>query len=409
MRKLVTFRVIDEIKPHDNADKLELALIGGWQCIVKKDDFKAGELVIFFEIDSLLPIKPEFEFLRQYSYIQKEWLKSESNPEGERFRLKTVRLRQEISQGLIIPIPQDDEVLQNMIKQEVSDIEYDIFDLDLSEHFGVIKYDPPEKILSARMGGRPRGDFPAWIRKTDQERIQNIDFKQFHESIKTGEVFEVTQKYDGSSLTCFYLLPDSQYADEKYNGLGICSRNVYLKHQADENNHDVGNNAFVQTVFNTKLNEAIEKTAKTLGYDIAVQGELIGEGIQENLHGIQGYQLHVFDIFNITKQKYLLPDERKEVFKLLKYNGFTDYHVDNHTYLCGVFSLRSLWGNIMQEQSDESDELHPQHISEMREIILAYTEYTLPSGNPNEGLVFKSHSRDFSFKAVSNSYLLLKG
>lgn len=284
-----------------------------------------------------------------------------------------------------------------------------LLDFDLSELFGVIKYDPPEKILSARMGGRPRGDFPAWIRKTDQERIQNINFKQFQESIKSGEVFEVTQKYDGSSLTCFYLLPDSQYADEKYNGLGICSRNVYLKHQADENNPDVGNNVFVKTVFETKLNEAIEKTAKTLGYDIAVQGELIGEGIQDNLHGVQGYQLHVFDIFNITKQKYLLPDERKAVFKLLKDNGFIDFHVESHPYLCGVFSLQGLWTNIMLADSEESDELHPRHISDMREIVLSYTEYTLPSGNPNEGLVFKSHSRDFSFKAVSNSYLLLKG
>lgn len=285
--------------------------------------------------------------------------------------------------------------------------------LDVTDLLGVIKYDPPEKILSARMGGRPRGDFPAWIRKTDQERIQNINFKQFQESIKSGEVFEVTQKYDGSSLTCFYLLPDSQYADEKYNGLGICSRNVYLKHQADENNPDVGNNAFVKTVFETKLNEAIEKTAKTLGYDIAVQGELIGEGIQDNLHGVQGYQLHVFDIFNITKQKYLLPDERKAVFKLLKDNGFIDFHVESHPYLCGVFSLKNLWQNVIIETGRfnlaEENELHPEHISGMREIILAYTEYTLPSGNPNEGLVFKSHSRDFSFKAVSNSYLLLKG
>lgn len=130
MRKLVTFRVIDEIKPHCNADKLELAMIGGWQCIVKKDDFKAGELVIFFEIDSLLPIKPEFEFLRQYSYVQKEWLKSESNPEGEGFRLRTLKLRGEISSGIVLKINELFEVVHHDGKDYLNISDYKLSDLE---------------------------------------------------------------------------------------------------------------------------------------------------------------------------------------------------------------------------------------------------------------------------------------
>jgi RNA ligase (TIGR02306 family) len=405
MRKLVTIREIDAVLPHPNADRLALAIIGGWQCVVKKGDFRSGDLCVFFEIDSLLPIRPEFEFLRQYSYVQKEWLKSETNPEGEGYRLRTIKLRKEISQGLVLPIPEDDEFIQRAIREEALDIEDGLFELDFSDHFGVTKYDPPEKILSARMGGRPRGGFPSFIFKTDQERIQNINYRQLAESIKLAESFEVTQKMDGSSLTVFYLHQESPFADEKYNGLGICSRNIYLKHQTEEGSPEI-DNVFIKSVFESNLHIAIEKVAKHLGYDIAVQGELIGEGIQDNLHNIVGYEIHVFDIFNITKQKYLLPAERNEVFNILYNFGFIGYHVNVLSFgLTYGANINHIWHSV---KDPESIEPSPEEMTKIRHMILEQAEWDLAHGKPNEGIVFKSLNRDFSFKAVSNSYLLYK-
>ncbi len=119
MRKLVTIRKVNEIKEHPNADLLELAVIDGWQCVVKKGEFKAGESIVFFEIDSVLPVKEEFEFLRKSSYIKKDWL-----PNGEGFRLKTIKLRKEISQGLIIKLPDE-------LRNSSHDLDYsELFQLD---------------------------------------------------------------------------------------------------------------------------------------------------------------------------------------------------------------------------------------------------------------------------------------
>lgn len=151
-RKLATIRKIDSILVHPNADLLELAIIGGWQCVVKKGEFKAGDLCVYFEIDSLLPVIPEFEFLRKSSYIKKDWLEPYFE-NGECFRLKTIRLRKEYSQGLIIPIP--DEVINSY--ELYLGTEEESIGADVTEFFGVVKCEPP---LNPSMQGKTAGNFP---------------------------------------------------------------------------------------------------------------------------------------------------------------------------------------------------------------------------------------------------------
>lgn len=353
MRKLVTIRKVNEIKEHPNADLLELAVIDGWQCVVKKGEFKADESIIFFEIDSVLPVKEEFEFLRKSSYIKKDWL-----PNGEGFRLKTVKLRKEISQGLIIKLPDE---LQNSSH-----------DLDYSEFFGVIKYDPPMNLTGF---GIPRGSFPSFIPKTDQERIQNISINQIKNSIESNESFEVTQKYDGSSITVFNILDNSKFIDEKYSGIGICSRNIYLKMDENEDNR------YISVARKLNLDTATKKLSEYLNCDIAVQGELCGVGIQNNHHGLSNYNIFVFDIFDITNQTYFNPNSRMELFNKLVDFGFLGSHVD------------IIHNNYMLPSSDRND-------------IIKLSEYKLPNGNENEGLVYKSYYRNFSFKVISNNFLL---
>jgi RNA ligase (TIGR02306 family) len=193
MRKLATLRKIAKIISHTNADNLELAIIDGWQVVVKKNEFKQNDLVVYFEIDSLLPITEEFEFLRKSSYIKKDWLKS-SFRNGEAFRLRTIKLRKELSQGLIIPISDKLSVVINNGSVNIDD--------DLSDFFGVKKYDPPLNISNATRS-LVQGKFPESIPKTDQTRIQNLSYDELLESFQLAETFEVTQKYNGSSITIY--------------------------------------------------------------------------------------------------------------------------------------------------------------------------------------------------------------
>ena len=144
-RKLATIRKIKDIVPIEGADAIELALVDGWQVVVAKNvGHKVGDKIVFCEIDAFLPIKEEFEFLRKSSY------KKMGDQEG--FRLKTIKLRGQISQGLILPysvIP---------IAQFAS--AYDLPEgMDVSEMLGIVKYEPP---VPAQLAGKVKGFFPSY-------------------------------------------------------------------------------------------------------------------------------------------------------------------------------------------------------------------------------------------------------
>lgn len=85
MRKLATVRTISDIRPIEGADRIELAIVDGWQCVVGKDHFQVGDTVIYCEVDTVLPVHPEYEYLRKSCYVKADWL-----PQGEGYRLRTM-------------------------------------------------------------------------------------------------------------------------------------------------------------------------------------------------------------------------------------------------------------------------------------------------------------------------------
>lgn len=100
-RKLVTVRKIDSIETIEDADSIEVAVLGGWKAVVRKDEVKKGELVAYFEIDSLIPVKPWSEFLLKGSSLKTV------NIDGKEYsgvRLRTKKLRGVISQGLVVKL-----------------------------------------------------------------------------------------------------------------------------------------------------------------------------------------------------------------------------------------------------------------------------------------------------------------
>jgi len=256
-RKLSTIRRISEITPIDGADKIELVTIDGWKVVVAKDvGHKVGDLVVYCEIDSFLPIREEFEFLRKSSYK-----KMSDGKEG--FRLKTIRLKNTLSQGLVLPI----SVLD--FGEMVSEGQ------DVTERLGIVKYEPP---IPAELSGKVKGLFPSFLRKTDEERVQNL--QSDYEDLKTQK-FYVTEKLDGSSATFYY--KDGQF--------GVCSRNLELLETEDN------------TYWKVARQLDLENKLSTLKLNISLQGELIGEGIQGNPYKIKGQTVKFFTGFDIDTQR----------------------------------------------------------------------------------------------------------
>jgi RNA ligase (TIGR02306 family) len=258
-RKLATVRIITDIKPIEGADMIELATVGGWNVVVAKNvGHKVGDMVVYCEIDSFLPIREEFEFLRKTSY------KKMGDQEG--FRLKTIRLRGQVSQGLILPI----HVLP--LLEMVHEGQ------DVTEMLGIVKYEPP---IPAELAGKVKGQFPSFLRKTDEERVQNL-VKEYEEyRYQSKHQFYITEKLDGSSAT-FYL----------NNGeFGVCSRNLELL--------ETEGNTFWKVARETDL----ENKLRQYGKNLSLQGELIGEGIQGNPYKIKGHTVQYFNVFDIDKQQ----------------------------------------------------------------------------------------------------------
>jgi RNA ligase (TIGR02306 family) len=257
-RKLTSIRTITDIRPIENADMIELASVGGWNVVVAKNvGHKVGDWVVYCEIDSFLPIREEFEFLRKSSY------KKMGDREG--FRLKTVKLRGQISQGLILPfhiLPFGDTFHEG---QDVSDI------------LGIIKYEPP---IPAELAGKVKGVFPSFIPKTDEERVQNIAVEYTALFFNSNQKFYVTEKLDGSSAT--YYIKNGEF--------GVCSRNLELLETEDN------------TFWKVARHLGLEEKMSSLGRNISFQGELIGEGIQGNPYKIKGQTVKFFNIFDIDTQ-----------------------------------------------------------------------------------------------------------
>lgn len=353
MRKLVTLRTVNNITPIEGADKIVSASIDGWNCIVKANEFKIGDVGVFFEVDSLIPLTDEFAFLKD---------KARKNHGGIifndlRIRIKTIRLKGVLSQGLLLPI--------SLFKDRIDFSAYD-FESDLTEAFNVLKYEP--KVL-ARLRGNAKGLFPSFIFKTDQERVQNLP-KVYSMSIEKGLDYEVTLKMNGASMTVFYQTVTGN------NDNGVCSRNYQLELN-QENNHycDIQKRDHI-------IERLIEYHAKT-GKSYAVQGELVGVDIQKNYEQFDTLQFFVFDVFDIEEGKYLFPEERRKVVAELglKHVPVIEEH----------FSLSTFNENTFMDE------------------ILKYADGKSINAPVREGVVFKSnqphHGLSYSFKAISNIYL----
>lgn len=342
MRKMASIRRVDNIVPIPGADAIECAVIGGWSVVVKKGEFKIGDLAVYLEIDAWVPTE-----LAPFLSKGKE-PRVYNGVSGE--RLKTVRLRGQISQGLLLPFTAAMAIKMGAgPDSRFSDYEGQ----DVSEHFGIQKWEPE---IPAQLAGVTKGLFPSFIQKTDQERVQNLVGVN-DEAARTHYRFEVTEKLEGSSMTVF--MHDGEF--------GVCSRNLELKFSES--------NAF----WAAAIKYDIENKLRLIGLnDIAIQGELIGPGIQGNIYNLTSPEFHVFDIYDIRKGEYLSPRLRRDVVAMLQLN-----HVP------------VIMSDVMLPSGNVQDIL-----------AMAEGKSMLNDKQEREGIVFKSVSGGITFKAISNRYLL---
>lgn len=255
-RTLASIENILELNPITGADKIEVAKIKGWNVVVKKGEFNVGDKVVYCEVDSILPERPEFEFLKDKHY-----------------RIRTVKLRGQVSQGICFPL--------DILPSQIDNLEPGF---DVTEILGVTKYEKP---IPVNMRGKIRCPISRLaVPKTDEMRVQNIpDVLERHK----GKILYITEKIDGTSMSC-YLDPET--------GLHVCSRNVDL---APDFEHKWNGNSY--WTYASEYN--IEEILKQMGGTIAIQGELFGKGIQGSKYKIQDIRYRVFNMWDMVNHCYL--------------------------------------------------------------------------------------------------------
>jgi RNA ligase (TIGR02306 family) len=335
MRKMASIRRIDDIVPIEGADAIECAVLGGWKVVIKKGEFTVGNLAVYCEIDSWIPTE-----LAPFLSKGKE-PREFGGIKGE--RLRTVKLRGQLSQGLLLPL-----------EPTCANIESELFEgLDVSIPLNIVKWEAP---INAQLAGQIKGNFPSVIPKTDQERVQNLT-KEIKAAFDNNLLFELTEKLEGSSMTCYLIEQE----------FGVCSRNLDLK-RTDDN-----------TLWKVAIEDKIELKMRIAGLDNhAIQGELVGPGIQGNIYKLSKPMFFVFDIYDIKKGAYMNPVERQAMIKVLQLN-----HVP-----------------VLTNDKDLG-------IGTIDELLLwAEDKSVLNEKQEREGIVFKQIDGGMTFKAISNKYLL---
>jgi hypothetical protein len=393
-RELAYIVTIDEIKPIPNYDRVEHARVGGWWVIVKKNQFKVGEPAIYIEVDSKVPEKEPFLFL-----------------EAKKYRVKTQKMCKVISQGLLMH-PSD---FGWFSMQNKTDLQWDMHDEKgkvlevgdfVTEKLGITYYEPEDnkrkansvdkykkmaqrrpdifkkpwarwmmkrdwgkKVMFLFFGRKKdkKGAWPSWIKKTDEERCQNMPW------LFPGgdERFTVTEKIDGTSTT--FAIKGWGRKQEFY----VCSRNVVQDTPERENYYD--GNVYWEMAEKYNVKEALASFMDPGIEYIILQGETYGEGIQKRDYSMKGHDFAAFNL--IVKEENCEPIrfdwyEMKRLLDVVK--------IPVVPLVDGDFKI-------------------PETCDELLEIAEGNSAI---DGKMREGIVIRSKDGQRSFKAVSNPFLL---
>lgn len=383
-RKLASIVEISKVSPIEGADRLEVAEMvdKGWKVVIQKDEFKVGDMAVYFEIDSYLDPNDE-----RYAFLKDRCLRKFVSKAGsvlrEGIRIKTIKLRGQISQGLLMPLDKFPEIATTefegkkfvigLAEQEGMDSPLIPFmGADVTDILHVEHYEEVKEQLQPSMGNPISADamgrFPSdYIPKTDEERLQNLG--NWFSKMK-GRRWQVTCKHDGTSCTIAFS-PTIDFENPNI----VCSRNLRLKRESSDGS--------VPVYWQMAEKYGILEMLSVLfvgGCEYAIQGEIVGPGIQKDRNKEKELTFLCFRIWDIKKQTWVNPKETVE--------------------LCDKLQIPHV--QVVKDDFAFFDE-----ISSMDEA-LKFAEGKTDEGNEREGIVCKTVDDGpyASFKVISNRYLL---
>lgn len=332
-RKLASIQQIRHVRPIDGADNIEVVGVLGWECVAKKGEFQEGDPCVYFEIDSLLPEEPRYEFLMSSSYRK----------DLGRFRLRTARFRKQLSQGLALPLSMFPEVGSLPVGS------------DLTEILNVEKYEPP---IPANIAGSARA-FSWPLAKTDEPRIQQDE--GLMEPL-VGKPYYMSLKLDGTSCT-FVIDPN----DGEYH---VCGRNYsYVRAEG-------------HSFWGVSDRYDIERSLRSLGGHLALQGEIVGPGIQNNKMGLGSVDFYVFNVVDLRNRRRLLLDDALSVCGIMGLN------------FVPILERGESFSYDVRQLLDRAKGKYREHFPGAKK------------DQEREGIVVRSMCGSVSFKAISNDFLL---
>lgn len=374
MRKLASIQVIKNLEPIVGADLIEKATILGWEVVVKKGEFKIGDTVVYVEIDSIMPQRPEYEFLRP-----------------RKFKIKTVKLKNTISQGIAFPLSIITDAKPDF------DISLIVEDLDVTEILGIKKWDPEQESIIIekepefndknefvraykkykyfivrflkKLFGIPTGtasdDFPSYVPKTDETRVQT---SQRGLETHKGKRAYITEKLEGSSTTYITIKSKGNFFKRLFGRQPmkfiVCSRNRIVNNRADDR-------WFIADKY------SLSRRMTALGRNFAIQGELIGPKIQGNLYELPEKDFRMYLAYDIDEKRYFTLSELKALANELQ-----------------IVSVPLL------------DENHIIHTDTKAYVDLSIGNSKLNSKKKREGIVIRLAEENYSFKSINPEYLL---
>lgn len=333
MKKLATIERITEFKKHPNADRLNLIKVKGWQCVTA-ETYNVGDLVIYIQIDTTVPRTEWSKFL----------FKDDSK---ERERIRTIKLRGMISQGLCLPL----DVLNfvtNATARALSE------GMDVTELLDIRKYEKPQPKSQDALGPFPT----ELVAKTDEERLQNVP--EVLDELR-GKPYVITKKMDGTSGTFI-----------KHNGqIRVCSRNMELKD---------GNNHYWNMVRKYKLDEVMEEG------DV-IQAEIIGPGIQKNHSGEAEVNMTVFNYGKVEGRAYSDDADLKE------------YCASKGLIMVNVVERGVSFDYTLEELLEKADTIKYTNGSQCEGIVI----------RPQKERFSETLQGRLSFKVISNKFAVKHG
>lgn len=404
IRELAYVVIIDNVTPIEGYDRVELAHVGGWTIVVGKDEFRAGDPAIYFEIDSKLP---EIEPFTNMEFLAKK-----------HYKIKTQKMCKSISQGLLMsaanfgwhiaycighktPYIVDNNSKCHFIEDESRFLTAELgvtyaesgdnkrkaasadkYKVMAQRHRKLFSRQPFRTFMRYKWGrkllfllfGRTKDKkkgWPGWVKKTDEERVENMPWV-----LNNKDTWIATEKIDGTSTTFTMRKKNKKPYNFKYDFF-VCSRNVVMDKPDKECYYDT--NVYWEMAQKYKV-EAVLKMLLEVSFPkaewITLQGETFGIGVQKNNYGLEGHDFRAFNL--ITSDKGRLNSIEME--RILKEVKIPSVPILNKEYIL------------------------PDTIEELREYAMSTP--SVISGEIKEGIVFRSLDATQSFKCVLPEYLM---